>query len=574
MSHQVISLKYRPQRFEDVIGQDHITLTLRNAIEKGRLGHAYIFSGPRGTGKTTTARLLAKMVNCENPQDGNPCNECVSCREITEDRSLDVLEIDGASNRGIDSIRDLREQVKYPPTRGKYKVYIIDEFHQITKDAFNALLKTLEEPPKHILFIFATTELHKVLPTILSRCQRFEFKRIPLAEVIELLRAIAKQEGIKIDEDSLLLIAKKGDGSIRDSESILEQVIAFSDGEINYDSILNILGLIREEVFFDMFRALSRGRADHALMLINDMLMEGYDLLEFVTMFSVFLRDLYMVRASGSADVLNTVENLKKEYTELAKAEDEHALIRMLTIVNDELSRIAKSANVKILVETLFIKLAKIADLQQLDDVIAQIKSTEYMAHPIAPNKSAQAKVSPAPASTPASKKVVAPKLKAADKKKTDNISQASADYVSPILNRKSPVKMNKEETQPVVLSPAQIPDKQEAKITLDDIKKNWSDIVQHLATIKPSLASMLESAGIEKLNANELFILVEDEFSLETLKQNKNIISTSIQKKLNVGLKIHIEKTKIDDLQRVIKKKEMDAAAKQIISSFDAELV
>ncbi|MFA6617533.1 MAG: DNA polymerase III subunit gamma/tau [Candidatus Neomarinimicrobiota bacterium] len=598
MSHQVISLKYRPQRFEDVIGQDHITLTLKNAIEKGRLGHAYIFSGPRGTGKTTTARLLAKMVNCENPKNGNPCNECISCREITDGRSLDVLEIDGASNRGIDSIRDLREQVKYPPTRGKYKVYIIDEFHQITKDAFNALLKTLEEPPRHILFIFATTELHKVLPTILSRCQRFEFKRIPLAEVMDLLRAIAEQEGIKIDDDSLLLIAKKGDGSVRDSQSILEQVIAFSDGKINYDSILSILGLIREEVFFDMFRALSEGRADKALKLINDMLMQGYDLLEFVTMFSVFLRDLYMVRASGSADVLNTVENLKKDYAELAKTQDEHALIRMLTIVNDELSRISKSANVKILVETLFIKLSKIADLQQLDEVIGQVKSAEHMAHPIAHNKPAQVKKTPAeapekspqhtstqtslPSPSPAQPKkslaqattTQAARVKISDKKETANTGKLSSDYHSPILNRKAPSALDKEESPAEVLSSPPLPHQKGVKISFDDIKDSWPDIIENLATVKPSLASMLESAGIQKLDANDFFILVEDEFSLETLRQNENIISASIQKKLGASLKIHVEKRKVDDSQRVIKKKEMDEAAKQIISGFDAELV
>lgn len=573
MSHQVISLKYRPQRFEDIIGQDHITLTLKNAIQKGRLGHAYIFSGPRGTGKTTTARILAKMVNCENPQDGNPCNECVSCREITGGRSLDVLEIDGASNRGIDSIRDLREQVKYPPTRGKYKVYIIDEFHQITKDAFNALLKTLEEPPKHILFIFATTELNKVLPTILSRCQRFEFKRIPLAQVMELLKAIATKEGIKIDEDSLLMIAKKGDGSIRDSESILEQVIAFSNGEITYESILSILGVIREEVFFDMFRALSAGRADNALKLINDMLMQGYDLVEFVTMFSIFLRDLYMVRASGSADILNTVENLKKEYTELAKEQDDHALIRMLTIVNDELSRIAKSANVKILVETLFIKLSKIADLQQLDEVIGQVQSNEHLAHPIAGNKHAHHRSNSVPAE-PKPVKLTAPQIKPATKIETSPVNSAPSDYVSPILNRKPVVKVKKEESKKEVSKEKPTVQSQATQIDLSIVKEKWTDILEKLATIKPSLASMLESAGIIKLKENELFISVEDEFTLDMLRRNEGVISTCIKDILSARLKIRVQKKEVNDSQRVIKKREMDDAAKQIISSFDAELV
>ncbi len=560
MSHQVISLKYRPQRFEDVIGQDHITLTLKNAIEKGRLGHAYIFSGPRGTGKTTTARLLAKMVNCENPKDGNPCNECVSCREITEGRSLDVLEIDGASNRGIDSIRDLREQVKYPPTRGKYKVYIIDEFHQITKDAFNALLKTLEEPPKHILFIFATTELHKVLPTILSRCQRFEFKRIPLSQVMDLLRNIAEQEGIKIDEDSLLLIAKKGDGSIRDSESILEQVIAFSNEEISYESILSILGVIREEIFFDMFKALAAGRADIALNLINDMLMQGYDLVEFVTMFSNFLRDLYMVKASGSADILNTAENLKKEYAEMAMGQDEHALIRMLSIVNDELARISKSANVKILVETLFIKLSKLNDLQQLDEVIGQVQSTEHMAHPVAEKKTALGSQKPQPVS-----------------QKPEAKSEAVSAYVSPILNRKtvpaSEVQATVSQNEEKKEKPA-VEGISTSTIDVDVIKKNWEAIVRDLSERKPSLATMLSAAGIVDASGKELKLSVEDDLAKSMLEKNEREICEKIKDKIHVDITLTIVKKKVTDSQRVIKKKELDDAAKQIISSFDAELV
>jgi len=285
MDYKVISLKYRPQTFDDVVGQDHITKTIRNAIEKDKIGHAYIFSGPRGTGKTTTARILAKRVNCENPKDGNPCNECSSCKEISEDRSLDVVEIDGASNRGIDDIRSLREQVKYPPTKGKYKVFIIDEFHQITKDAFNALLKTLEEPPSYVLFIFATTELQKVIPTILSRCQRFEFKRIAINELIDRLKYICKEEKIDIDDDSLLLIAKKGDGSMRDAQSILEQAAAFSKDKIDYEMIIDILGIIKEEVYFDLIQSIIMKDINKLLSLINEMIMNGYDIIEFVSGF-------------------------------------------------------------------------------------------------------------------------------------------------------------------------------------------------------------------------------------------------------------------------------------------------
>ncbi len=560
MSHQVISLKYRPQRFEDVIGQEHITITLKNAIEKNRLGHAYIFSGPRGTGKTTTARLLAKVVNCKNPIDGNPCNECTTCREITEGRSMDVLEIDGASNRGIDSIRDLREQVKYPPTHGKYKVYIIDEFHQITKDAFNALLKTLEEPPKHILFIFATTELHKVLPTILSRCQRFEFKRIPLLQVMELLRNIAKQEGIAIDDDSLLLIAKKGDGSIRDSESILEQVIAFSNKDISYEAILNILGVIREEVFFTMYQALIDGKADKALELIDEMLMYGYDLLEFVTVFSIFLRDLYMVKAHGSADILNTTENLKNEYSELAKTQDAHTLIRMLSIVNDEISKISRSSNTKILVETLFIKLSNLRDLRQLDEMIGELKHTEKLNTPVAPVRAA-----PTVKNVPVTKE------------------PTPRTYTSPILNGnikgKSPAAVKEavpeKKNEPVVetVNEPEVAGTTNA-ISIEEIKTQWQAVVDCVQPQKPAVASLLCNVGVSRIQNGALVLIVGDEYSYNTIIRNEQIINSCLQKTCGTKLLIRVEKDKVPDKQRVIKKQKIDNATKQILQSFDGELL
>lgn len=566
MSHQVISLKYRPQRFEDVIGQEHITVTLKNAIEKNRLGHAYIFSGPRGTGKTTTARLLAKMVNCENPVDGNPCNECTSCREITEGRSLDVLEIDGASNRGIDSIRDLREQVKYPPTHGKYKVYIIDEFHQITKDAFNALLKTLEEPPKHILFIFATTELHKVLPTILSRCQRFEFKRIPLLQVMDLLRNIAQQEGIAIDDDSLLLIAKKGDGSIRDSESILEQVIAFSNENISYESILSILGVIREEVYFDMFSALAASRADKALEIIDDMLMHGYDLAEFVSMFSIFLRDLYMVKAHGSADILNTTENLKKEYMALAKEQDAHELIRMLSIVNDEMPAISRASNTKILVETLFIKLANLGDLRQLDEIIGQARRESPAVAPATPSPVA-------PQSRPAAPAASAPRP-----------AQASRPaYNSPILNGQykkaspanKPVEKEKNVHEP---SPAAAVETDAGSdshsATADEIRGRWQALVECMQPKKPAVASLLTNVGILNVTGDTVYLAVEDSYSYDTILRAEHDICDCLKTVTGKKLLIKLDKKEVRNTQRVIKKKEIDEETKQIIQSFEGELL
>ena len=248
----VTARKWRPQKFEDVVGQEHITSTLKNAIKENRIAHAYLFTGPRGVGKTTTARILAKTLNCTNRKNSEPCNECEMCRSIQNSQLIDIIEIDGASNRGIDEIRTLRESVKYAPTHGKYKVYIIDEVHMLTKESFNAFLKTLEEPPEHVIFIFATTDVHKVPLTIISRCQRYDFRRIQLDKIKETLKMIANEEKIKIDDKTLTIIAKKADGALRDAESYFDQVVAFSQGKIDAELVTQMLNLIDEEIYFDL----------------------------------------------------------------------------------------------------------------------------------------------------------------------------------------------------------------------------------------------------------------------------------------------------------------------------------
>ncbi|MEO8167306.1 MAG: DNA polymerase III subunit gamma/tau, partial [bacterium] len=241
----VTARKWRPMKFDDVAAQNHVTQTLKNAVKQNRIAHAYLFAGPRGVGKTTTARLLAKLVNCLHPTaDFEPDNVCEMCVEITEGRSFDVMEIDGASNRGVDEIRNLRESVRYTPAKGKYKVYIIDEVHMLTKDAFNALLKTLEEPPPRVLFIFATTEIHKLPATVISRCQRFDFSRIAIDEIIKNLKGISQQEGLEVDDEALLLIAKKGDGSMRDAQSIFDQIVALCGRTITKEQILLALNIV------------------------------------------------------------------------------------------------------------------------------------------------------------------------------------------------------------------------------------------------------------------------------------------------------------------------------------------
>ena len=281
MAYLVLARKWRPQRFDEVVGQPHVVQTLTNAISTQRIAHAYLFSGARGIGKTSVARILAKALNCAQGPSPTPCNECESCREITESSSLDVLEIDGASNRGINEIRELRENIRYLPSKSPYKIYIIDEVHMLTGEAFNALLKTLEEPPAHVIFIFATTESHRIPITILSRCQLFEFRRLAGGAIVEHLQYIAQEEGIEISDVSLRLLAREAEGSMRDGQSLLEQMIAFSGKKIKDEDLLEVLGVIDRQALLDAAAAIVDGDGVRCLEIIERLYLHGHDLRRF-----------------------------------------------------------------------------------------------------------------------------------------------------------------------------------------------------------------------------------------------------------------------------------------------------
>lgn len=361
MGYTALYRKFRPDTFADVKGQDHIVKTLRNQIMADRIGHAYLFCGTRGTGKTTIAKIFAKAVNCEHPIDGNPCNECASCRAIASGASMNVIEIDAASNNGVDNIREIREEVAYSPADGKYKVYIIDEVHMLSIGAFNALLKTLEEPPSYVIFILATTEAHKIPVTILSRCQRYDFRRIAQETIQSRLQELMEQEKVEVEERALRYIAKKGDGSLRDALSLLDQCIAFYLGEtLTYDRVLEVLGAVDTEVFSDLLRKILKEDLVAAIGTLEKLIMQGRDLTQFVNDFTWYMRNLMLIKASDDMeDVLDvSTENLAQLREEAGLIRSD-TLMRFIRIFSELANNIRYATNKRVLLELALIKLCK-----------------------------------------------------------------------------------------------------------------------------------------------------------------------------------------------------------------------
>jgi DNA polymerase-3 subunit gamma/tau len=371
MTYQVMALKWRPKLFEEIIGQDHVTTTLQNAIRSGRIGHAYLFSGPRGVGKTTTARILAKSLNCQQGPLPTPCNQCSLCQEITSGTSMDVLEIDGASNTGVDNIRNLRETIKYSPTQGRYKIYIIDEVHMLSESAFNALLKTLEEPPSHVIFIFATTRPQKIPLTILSRCQRFDFRRISIQHIVDRLSYIAEQEKIHVESGALSLIAKKADGSLRDGQSLLDQVISYGGQQINEEHVSKALGLASRDLFFQLIDIVCEQNSKKGLELVAGVEKQGWDMEEFVNGLLDHLRYLLLAKtAPESPELMDLADADREKYIKQGAEIEEEDLLRMIAVVSDTANALRYSSRPRFLLEMMVVKLTKMEATVHLKELM------------------------------------------------------------------------------------------------------------------------------------------------------------------------------------------------------------
>jgi len=379
MSYTALYRKFRPQEFEDVKGQDHIVTTLKNQIKADRIGHAYLFCGTRGTGKTTVAKIFAKAVNCEHPIDGSPCGECAICKAITTGSSMNVIEIDAASNNGVDNIRQIREEVTYRPTEGKFKVYIIDEVHMLSSGAFNALLKTLEEPPAYVIFILATTEAHKIPITILSRCQRYDFHRISIDTIAGRLMDLMQEEQVEVEERAIRYVAKAGDGSMRDALSLLDQCIAFHLGEmLTYENVLEVLGAVDTEIFSKLLRQIINKDIVGAIGTLDALVDEGREMGQMVNDFTWYLRNLLLLQSSDDMeDVLDMSRehlNALKEEAEMIKPE---VLMRYIRIFSELGNQIKYATQKRILIEIAIIKLCKPQMEKDYESVLDRIASIE-----------------------------------------------------------------------------------------------------------------------------------------------------------------------------------------------------
>ncbi|MBI4428926.1 MAG: DNA polymerase III subunit gamma/tau [Ignavibacteriales bacterium] len=541
MSYQVTARKWRPMVFEDVVGQAHITNTLKNALATKRVAHAYIFSGTRGVGKTTTARILAKALNCLSPSDNNPDNTCAVCEEITLGRSLDVIEIDGASNRGVEEIRNLRESVRYTPTRGKYKVYIIDEVHMLTKEAFNALLKTLEEPPPHVLFIFATTEAHKVPMTILSRCQRFDFRRIAIDEIINRLRHIADEEKVRIEDDALLIIAKKGDGSLRDAQSIFDQVRSFCGNDIKTDEVMRALNVVDQEMFFRVTSLIAAKDVRAGVELVDEIVRSGCDLREFVSGLSEHLRNLLIVLTTGSTQLVETSEPFKKRYEQDTKSFTEQDIVRLMKLANELESSIRWAPQPRFKLEATLLQMVRMDGSVRIQDLLQQINDLKKKLDGKSFSDSVNARtVEKKP--LPSTEVKVLGSVSAGTLKASSLVSAASqykdVQSSSPFM----PAPGLRNVVQEHVVAPTTELNSSETayKILSETVIQRWNDFVDGVRKTKIAIGTSLSASHFLESNNGTVRIGCPDEYHLSSLKRNKEFLAEVFQ---NVtGVRVSIE--------------------------------
>ncbi|HHV46156.1 MAG TPA: DNA polymerase III subunit gamma/tau [Tissierellia bacterium] len=527
--YQALYRKYRPKTFDEVLGQEHVTTTLKNQIISGNIGHAYLFSGTKGTGKTSTAKIFSRAVNCLHPVNGNPCNECEICKGIMDESIMDVIEMDAASNRKIEDIRELKDKVIYPPAKAKYKIYIVDEVHMLTNQAFNALLKTLEEPPRHLIFILATTDVQKLPQTIISRCQRFDFRRLTSRDIVSNMRNILDKLNVKIDDSILHLIARNSDGAMRDALSLLDQLISYSSN-LTYQDALKILGIANMDFIFSLVENIKNRKIEDSLLAINDIIQEGKDIIQFIKDLIYHYRNLLIAKTSNNAvEIMDMDEGMAKEYIKQSSDMTLDYILRSIEILNDSEKRMSWSTQPRIILEMAVIKLINLEERMSLED---RVRNLEEM---------------------------------------------ISKREVSAIQNRKQPVPKKAEENRNIThrIEKEDKKEKEEkaeesgtfddgGEISIEAIKVNWDKILRIVKGKDIKTNAFLKEGKPFFFSDNVLTIAYDDRhiFHKEAMGKpnNKELVENIISSLFNKNIKIKLilesdrEEDRIEDKEDIIK--------------------
>ncbi|MGO1652417.1 DNA polymerase III subunit gamma/tau [Senegalia sp. (in: firmicutes)] len=544
MAFKALYRRFRPKTFDDVVGQEHITRVLKNQILNDNIAHAYLFSGTRGTGKTSTAKIFARAVNCIDNNTGNPCNACEVCRSILDDNIMDVVEMDAASNNSVDDIRDLKEKVKYPPSKGRYKVYIIDEVHMLSKGAFNALLKTLEEPPSHLIFILATTEPQKLPATILSRCQRYDFKRITVKEIVTTMKNICDELNIEVEERGLQLIARNSDGAMRDALSILDQCISFADEKVSYEYILELLGTVNSDIIFDMADSIIEKDLEKSLKTVDELIIIGKDIHQFIKDMINHFRNLMVSKAS---DKLNDIIDGTEETIERFKIQSQNIelsrIIAIIKLLSEAEVNSKWSSEPRIILETTIMKMLSPELDTSVDSLLARISNLESA--------------------------VKRGKIVVEEKLEDTNTKSNIAKTVSKQVTKKETIKKEEDKKEEIIINK-----EINENIDINDVMKIWPDMMKKIKTEKISIQALLSEGIPHDIEGNTLYVLFKDGFGFHKDAVNKddnkkyieNTLNNILSSNMNIKFMMEDEVGKKEDV--------VDSLTKEVIDVFGEDIV